>query len=190
MEKQGLGPAHCAARNPGLVYGRMIGWGQHGQHGQLAQAAGHDLNYVPLTGLLSLSAHRGQRPIVPPTVVGDANGALGLAFGIACAAASRRQRPGMRCGWSVEQQDIQAAHRMRAILLGYQCGDAARSKSACAGSLAGGHRPRLQRSPCPRGTARATAGPRPCGHRSPAAPRAPAARPAANSSPVSMPRFL
>ncbi|KAI3604135.1 Alpha-methylacyl-CoA racemase (plasmid) [Cupriavidus necator H850] len=144
MEKLGLGPAHCAARNPRLVYGRMIGWGQHGQ---LAQAAGHDLNYVPLTGLLSLSAHRGQRPIVPPTVVGDANGALGLAFGIACAAASRRQRPGMRCRWSVEQQDIQAAHRMRAILLGYQCGDAARSKSACAGSLAGGHRPRLQRPP-------------------------------------------
>ncbi|OYU99689.1 MAG: CoA transferase, partial [Burkholderiales bacterium PBB5] len=55
------------------------------QTGPLAQAAGHDLNYVALTGLLSLSAHRGQRPIVPPTVVGDAAGALGLAFGIVCA---------------------------------------------------------------------------------------------------------
>ncbi len=82
MERLGLGPADCAARNPKLVYGRMTGWGQSGP---LAQAAGHDLNYVALTGLLSLSAHRGQRPIVPPTVVGDASGALGLAFGIACA---------------------------------------------------------------------------------------------------------
>ena len=82
MERLGLGPADCGARNPKLVYGRMTGWGQTGP---LAQAAGHDLNYVALTGLLSLSAHRGQRPIVPPTVVGDAAGALGLAFGIACA---------------------------------------------------------------------------------------------------------
>jgi len=82
MEKLGLGPADCAAANPKLVYGRMTGWGQHGP---LAQAAGHDLNYVALTGLLSLSAHRGERPIVPPTVVGDAAGALGLAFGMVCA---------------------------------------------------------------------------------------------------------
>ena len=82
MERLGLGPADCAARNPKLVYGRMTGWGQTGP---LAQAAGHDLNYVALTGVLSLSAHRGERPVVPPTVVGDAGGALGLAFGIACA---------------------------------------------------------------------------------------------------------
>lgn len=82
MERLGLGPADCAARNPRLVYGRMTGWGQHGP---LAATAGHDLNYVALTGLLSLSAYPGQRPIVPPTVVGDATGALGLAFGIACA---------------------------------------------------------------------------------------------------------
>ena len=82
MERLGLGPADCAALNPKLVYGRMTGWGQTGP---LAQAAGHDLNYVALTGLLSLSAHRGERPIVPPTVVGDAAGALGLAFGMVCA---------------------------------------------------------------------------------------------------------
>ncbi|MFC5430882.1 CaiB/BaiF CoA transferase family protein [Paraburkholderia denitrificans] len=82
MEKLGLGPAECARINPKLVYGRMTGWGQQGP---LAMAAGHDLNYVALTGLLSLSAHRGERPIVPPTVVGDAAGALGLAFGMVCA---------------------------------------------------------------------------------------------------------
>lgn len=82
MERLGLGPADCAKANPRIVYGRMTGWGQSGP---LAQAAGHDLNYVALTGVLSLSAHRGERPIVPPTVVGDAGGALGLAFGMVCA---------------------------------------------------------------------------------------------------------
>ena len=87
MERLGLGPAQCGARNPRLVYGRMTGWGQSGP---LAQAAGHDLNYVALTGLLSLSAHRGERPILPPTVVGDAGGALGMVFGIACALVDAR----------------------------------------------------------------------------------------------------
>ncbi|MEK7889839.1 CaiB/BaiF CoA-transferase family protein [Burkholderia contaminans] len=82
MERLGLGPDDCLRRNPTLVYGRMTGWGQHGP---LAAAAGHDLNYVALTGLLSLSAPRDGRPGLPPTVVGDAGGALGLAFGIVCA---------------------------------------------------------------------------------------------------------
>lgn len=88
MERLGLGPGECATRNPRLVYGRMTGWGQHGP---LSRAAGHDLNYVALTGLLSLSARSGQAPMVPPTVVGDAAGALGLAFGIACALLDARQ---------------------------------------------------------------------------------------------------
>ena len=87
MERLGFGPAECAARNPRLVYGRMTGWGQDGP---LAQAAGHDMNYVALTGLLSLSAHKGQAPIVPPTVLGDAAGALGMAFGVACALVDAR----------------------------------------------------------------------------------------------------
>lgn len=88
MERLGLGPTDCAAKNPRLVYGRMTGWGQSGP---LAQAAGHDLNYVALTGLLSLSARAGQKPMVPPTVVGDASGALGLAFGMVCALLAARQ---------------------------------------------------------------------------------------------------
>jgi len=88
MERLGIGPADCGARNPKLVYARMTGWGQSGP---LSHAAGHDLNYVALTGLLSLSAHRRCRPIVPPTVVGDAGGALGLAFGIVCALLEARQ---------------------------------------------------------------------------------------------------
>lgn len=82
MERLGLGPADCAARNPKLVYGRMTGWGQTGP---LSQAAGHDLNYVALSGMLSLAARPGDAPIIPPTVLGDAGGALGLAFGMVCA---------------------------------------------------------------------------------------------------------
>ena len=82
MERLGLGPAQCAARNPRLVYGRMTGWGQDGP---LAQAAGHDLNYVALSGFLGLGAREGQKPMAPPTLLGDAGGALGLAFGIVSA---------------------------------------------------------------------------------------------------------
>ncbi|MBV8665799.1 MAG: CoA transferase, partial [Burkholderiaceae bacterium] len=80
MERLGLGPSVCASHNPRLVYGRMTGWGQDGP---LAQAAGHDLNYVALSGMLSLAGVQGQKPVPPPTVLGDAGGALGLAFGIA-----------------------------------------------------------------------------------------------------------
>ncbi len=87
MERLGLRPAECARVNPRIVYGRITGWGQNGP---LAQAAGHDLNYVALTGVLALSAHRGERPVVPPTVVGDASGALGLAFGLVSAVLAAR----------------------------------------------------------------------------------------------------
>jgi alpha-methylacyl-CoA racemase len=87
MERLGLGPAECAVRNPRLVSGRMTGWGQSGP---LAQAAGHDLNYIALTGLLSLSARSGMAPIVPPTVLGDAAGALGLCFGVVSAVLDAR----------------------------------------------------------------------------------------------------
>jgi alpha-methylacyl-CoA racemase len=79
MERLGLGPADCARRNPRLVYGRMTGWGQDGP---LAQAAGHDLNYLALSGALSLAARPGAAPIAPPTVLGDGGGALGLVFGL------------------------------------------------------------------------------------------------------------
>ena len=82
MERLGLGPADCAKRNPRLVYGRMTGWGQDGP---LSHVAGHDLNYLALSGVLSLAAHDGQAPIPPPTVLGDGGGALGLAFGVAAA---------------------------------------------------------------------------------------------------------
>ena len=82
MERLGLGPDVCGERNPRLVYGRMTGWGQDGP---LAQAAGHDMNYVALTGLMSLTEQPGHPPMLPPTVVGDAAGALGLGFGMVSA---------------------------------------------------------------------------------------------------------
>ena len=66
----------------------MTGWGQQGP---LAQAAGHDINYVALSGMLSLSAVHGQVPVSPPTVLGDAGGALGLALGIVSGVLQARQ---------------------------------------------------------------------------------------------------
>lgn len=84
MERLGLGPDTCLARNSRLVYGRLTGWGQSGP---LAQAAGHDLNYVALSGLLFHGGHRESAPSIPPTVVGDIGGgamfmAVGLLAGI------------------------------------------------------------------------------------------------------------
>lgn len=80
MERLGLGPEVCLARNSRLVYGRMTGWGQEGP---LAQAAGHDLNYIALSGALWYSGAPGTPPMAPPTLVGDlGGGALYLAMGI------------------------------------------------------------------------------------------------------------
>src|SRR6476661_4078274 len=68
MERLGLGPDVVLARNPKLVYGRMTGWGQEGP---LAHAAGHDINYISVTGTLAPIARRGQKPTPPLNLVGD-----------------------------------------------------------------------------------------------------------------------
>ena len=70
-EKLGFGPDACLARNPRLVFARMTGWGQTGP---LAQAAGHDLNYIAITGALHAIGRRGERPVVPLNLVGDFGG--------------------------------------------------------------------------------------------------------------------
>ena len=70
-EKLGFGPDACFARNPRLVFARMTGWGQTGP---LAQAAGHDLNYIAITGALHAIGRRGERPVVPLNLVGDFGG--------------------------------------------------------------------------------------------------------------------
>ncbi|MDE2756506.1 MAG: CaiB/BaiF CoA-transferase family protein [Acidobacteriota bacterium] len=84
MERLGLGPDDCLARNSRLVYGRVTGWGQDGP---LAQAAGHDINYIALTGALSGIGERDGPPVPPLNLVGDFGGggvylALGLVAGI------------------------------------------------------------------------------------------------------------
>jgi alpha-methylacyl-CoA racemase len=82
-ERLGLGPDDCRARNDRLVYGRVTGWGQDGP---LAQAAGHDINYIALTGALH-AIGEGDRPPAPPlNLIGDfGGGAMYLAFGVVCA---------------------------------------------------------------------------------------------------------
>jgi alpha-methylacyl-CoA racemase len=83
MERLGFGPDAVAQRCPQLVYGRVTGWGQHGP---LAPAAGHDINYVSLSGAMSIAARPGEVPMVPATLLGDmGGGAMFLAFGIVCA---------------------------------------------------------------------------------------------------------
>jgi alpha-methylacyl-CoA racemase len=82
MERLGLGPATCLARNPRLVYGRMTGWGQTGPW---AERAGHDLNYVALSGVLNQIGERDGPPVMPINLVGDWAGGLLMAFGIVTA---------------------------------------------------------------------------------------------------------
>ena len=87
-ERLGLGPVDCQARNPRLVYGRMTGFGQTGP---LAQAAGHDLNYIALTGALHAIGPSGGAPVPPLNLVGDyGGGALYLAFGLMAALFERQ----------------------------------------------------------------------------------------------------
>ena len=82
-ERLGLGPDDCLARRPALVYGRMTGWGQDGPY---AQTAGRDINYVALSGTLSMIGRTGEPPVPPLTLVGDfGGGGMLLAFGVVCA---------------------------------------------------------------------------------------------------------
>lgn len=82
-ERMGLGPADCHARNPRLVYGRITGWGQDGP---LAQRAGHDINYVGLSGALDMIGREGERPVPPLNLVADfGGGGMLLAMGILAA---------------------------------------------------------------------------------------------------------
>jgi alpha-methylacyl-CoA racemase len=108
MERLGLGPDACHARNPRLVYGRVTGWGQDGP---LAQAAGHDLNYVALSGMLHAMGRADSPPAPPLNLVGDfGGGAMMLAFGVVCAVLEARM--------SGKGQVVDAAMSDGAALLG------------------------------------------------------------------------
>ena len=112
-EKLGLGPADCHARNPGLVYGRMTGFGQHGP---LAAAAGHDLNYIALSGALHAIGAAGGPPLPPLNLVGDyGGGALYLAFGL-MAALFERQRSGR--GQVVDAAMVDGAASLASLFYG------------------------------------------------------------------------
>jgi len=89
MERLGLGPDVCMPRNEKLVYGRMTGWGQDGP---LADAAGHDINYISLTGVLAAIGRADTGPVPPLNLVGDfGGGGMLLAFGLVCAMLEARQ---------------------------------------------------------------------------------------------------
>ncbi len=112
-EKLGLGPADCQARNPRLVYGRMTGFGQTGP---LASAAGHDLNYIALSGALHAIGNAAGKPVPPLNLVGDyGGGALYLAFGV-MAAIFERQRSGR--GQVVDAAMVDGAASLASIFYG------------------------------------------------------------------------
>jgi alpha-methylacyl-CoA racemase len=96
-ERLGLGPDVLCAANPKLVYGRMTGWGQFGPY---SQAAGHDLNYIALSGALHTYGRAGEKPTPPINMIGDfGGGGMMLAFGMVSAllhAAKTRAGPGHR----------------------------------------------------------------------------------------------
>jgi alpha-methylacyl-CoA racemase len=82
MERLGLGPDECMERNPKLVYGRITGWGQDGPW---AQRAGHDINYLALSGAMHNLGRRGEKPAIPLNFIADyGGGGMFLAFGLVC----------------------------------------------------------------------------------------------------------
>src|SRR5450631_2170582 len=81
-DRLGVGPDACLARNPRLVYGRMTGWGQEGPY---ASTAGHDINYIALSGALSMIGRAGEAPVPPLNLLGDfGGGGMLMAFGMVC----------------------------------------------------------------------------------------------------------
>ncbi len=112
MERLGLGPAEAHALNPRLVYGRMTGWGQAGPR---ASEAGHDLNYISLSGALWYAGLPGQPPVTPATLVGDiGGGAMYLVAGM-LAGLLRAQRSGE--GSVVDAAIVDGSAHMLALLM-------------------------------------------------------------------------
>jgi alpha-methylacyl-CoA racemase len=114
-ERLGIGPEPCFAHNQRLIYGRLTGWGQSGP---LARQAGHDLNYIGLSGLLHQIGPTGGHPVVPLNVIGDfGGGGLLLAFGIACALFESRQSGR---GQIVDAAMLDGALSFMAMFFGYR----------------------------------------------------------------------
>lgn len=125
MERLGLGPDVCLHRNPKLVYGRITGWGQTGP---LAKAAGHDLNYVALTGALHAIGRTGEAPPVPLNLIGDyGGGGMLLAFGVVCAMLET-QRSGH--GQVVDAAMTDGTALLSALIMGLKAGGLWRNERA------------------------------------------------------------
>ncbi|RYY96903.1 MAG: CoA transferase [Comamonadaceae bacterium] len=125
MERLGLGPQACLARNPRLVYGRLTGYGQSGP---LAAAAGHDLNYIALSGALHAIGRAGQPPTPPLNLVGDyAGGSMLLAFGIT-AALVERARSGR--GQVIDAAMVEGASLLMASFFGMHAADVCADRHA------------------------------------------------------------
>ncbi|MCB1389527.1 MAG: CoA transferase [Rhodobacteraceae bacterium] len=117
MERLGLGPAECRALKPRLVYGRMTGWGQEGPR---ALQAGHDLNYIALSGALWYASPPGQPPVTPPTLLGDiGGGAMYLLAGM-LAGLIRASRTGQ--GAVVDAAIVDGSAHMMTLLMLMQSG--------------------------------------------------------------------
>ncbi|MEM6626625.1 MAG: CaiB/BaiF CoA-transferase family protein [Pseudomonadota bacterium] len=117
MERLGLGPDVVLAKNPKLVFGRMTGWGQFGP---LSHAAGHDINYIALTGALHAMGRKDQPPSPPLNLVGDfGGGALYLAFGL-CAAMLEAQKSGQ--GQVIDCAMTDGAASLMAMFYGMKAG--------------------------------------------------------------------
>lgn len=117
MERLGLGPNECLQRNPKLAYGRLTGWGQEGP---LAHTAGHDLNYLALTGVLDRLGRAGQAPTPPINLLGDyAGGSMLMAFGLLAAILSARStEPDHGKGQVVDAAMIDGVSLLAVPLLG------------------------------------------------------------------------
>ena len=114
MERLGLGPDEVLGRNPRLVYGRMTGWGQSGP---LAQRAGHDIDYIALSGVLHAMGRKGEPPVPPLNLVGDfGGGGMLLGFGVACALIEAR-RSGQ--GQVIDAAMVEGASLLAAMFSGF-----------------------------------------------------------------------
>ncbi len=114
-ERLGLGPDVLLKDNPRLVYGRMTGWGQDGP---LAQAAGHDINYIALAGALHAFGRAGEKPTPPINLVGDfGGGGMLLAFGMVCALLEA-QRSGK--GQTIDCAMVDGAAALMSMIWGFR----------------------------------------------------------------------
>jgi alpha-methylacyl-CoA racemase len=113
MERLGLGPEAALERNPRLIYGRMTGWGQDGP---MAAAAGHDINYLALTGALHAIGRKGDAPVPPLNLAADfGGGSLYLALGV-LSALHERQRSG--CGQVIDTAMVDGASSLMTLFYG------------------------------------------------------------------------